>query len=226
MCERRGDYRSPKSGQDAPRRATIVLTTLCALAAAAPFASAQPRRPTFGPFPIAFTVATDGGAPAADDRWLDAQLELANRVFAPSGVSFRRASVHPMDDAHARLENRGDRNVLGALVRPRVVNAFVVAQLRDVDEPERLRMGVHWRSRTHTGKHYVIVARTAGSYTLAHELGHFFGNHQHSPTPGNIMSYERGDGEPFFDAAQIAVIRRHARRYLRTGELTALPDGS
>ena len=59
--------------------------------------------------------------------------------------------------------------------------------------------------------------------TLAHELGHFFGNRRHSDTPGNIMSYLRGADRPVFDAAQARILKRFLRKFVKSGELTVLP---
>ena len=112
----------------------------------------------------------------------------------------------------------------GGVVRPGVINGFAVASLRDVDDPSRHRQGVHWRSRTHAGTHYVIVSAGAGPDVLAHELGHFFGNRRHSSTPGNIMSYTRGMRLPFFDAPQIRRIHHSVQRYLQSGELQRVQE--
>jgi hypothetical protein len=118
------------------------------------------------------------------------------------------------------MNRRSDRHALGALVQPQVIDLFVVASLRDVDDPSRFRQGVHWRSRTHEPAHFIILSQIAEPYTLAHELGHFFGNRRHSDTPGNIMSYEDAPGPPFFDEEQLRRVRHFARRYVKTGELT------
>ncbi len=126
-----------------------------------------------------------------------------------------------MPEAHARLENRRDRHALGRRQHPQRIDVFVVRSLRDVDEPERMRQGVHWRPRGDefdARAHFVIVSSIAGPTVLAHELGHYFGN-GHSDVPGNIMSYERGDVPPFFDDAQRARIRFSLRRFLAREEL-------
>lgn len=170
-------------------------------------------------FPIRFAVAHVDGEPVVDAAWLETRLRWANRIFETAGVGFEAARIEPLDDAHATLENRRDRHALGALLVPDVINVFVVASLRDVDDPSRMRQGVHWRPRGYPGAHLVIVSQSGGETVLAHELGHFFGNRQHSETPGNIMSYDRGDGAPFLDDAQIAIIRRFARRFVRTREI-------
>ncbi|MEZ4468886.1 MAG: hypothetical protein R3F43_31770 [bacterium] len=61
-------------------------------------------------------------------------------------------AVVGLPEANARLEDRADRNALGAFLQGGVVNAFIVASLRDVDDPTLLRQGC-------TG------ARTAGAPT-------------------------------------------------------------
>ncbi len=198
------------------RLPTIASGLALALAAAAPASRADEPFPALG---LRFAVAEVGGGQVVDGSWLTAQVAWANRIFEPAGVSFEQARVSGLDASHARLETRADRHALGAELSDDVINVFVVESLRDVDDPSRYRMGVHWRPRGHPGKHLVIVARHAVPTVLAHELGHFFGNHRHSDTPGNIMSYDRGEVPPFFDAVQIRRIRAHARRFLRTGEL-------
>jgi hypothetical protein len=195
----------------------IAIGVVSAEAQPAAVASAAPE--AFPTFRIHAHVAHDPDA-VADRAWLDAQVAEANRIFASAGVSFELARVEPLDAAHARLETRADRHALGAEMDAGVINWFVVRSLRDVDEPDRHRLGVHWRPAGHPGKHLVIVAAHAMQSVLAHELGHFFGN-PHSETPGNLMSYDRGDAPPFFDAAQIRRIRRFARRFVRTRELAA-----
>jgi len=177
----------------------------------------QPRAfPTVG---IRFVVASEAGARIADAAWLAERIEMANRIYAPAGVSFRLAHTDALEPGHEHIVTRHYRSVLGALVADGVINVFVVASLADVDVEGRVLRGVHWRSRLAPSGHYVILSRIAGPTVLAHELGHFYGN-SHSLTPGNIMSYNRGDVEqPFFDDGQIRRIRRFARRFQRTREL-------
>ncbi len=170
--------------------------------------------------PLDCAVVEVQGRRVVDDAWLDQQVARANEVFEPTGTRFVRRPTRSLPAQHAKLERRRDRNALAASVRPGVVNCFVVASLRDVHEPDRLRRGVHWRAR---GSHYVLVAAYAGPTVLAHELGHFFGNRKHPDVVDNIMSYRRGDGPPTFDSGQIRVVRRFRRRFLRTGELRSVP---
>jgi hypothetical protein len=181
-------------------------------------AGAQPR-PAAAPVrvPLSIAVVQRDGAPVVSERWLTERIETANRIYAACGIEFVVAATRPLDARHADLVTRADRHALGAAMEPRVANVFVVASLRDVDA-EGYRQGVHWRPARRPGAHFVIVSADSGPSTLAHELGHFFGN-GHSSVRGNLMSYERGDGDPFFDAAQQRRIALFLARFLRTREL-------
>lgn len=172
------------------------------------------------PMPVAVTMAEPRpGEPAASEAWLAERLAQANTIFAPSGVSFVLRERRTMGVEHAAMEDRPDRHALADLLVPRSINVFVVASLRDVDDPTLMRQGVHWRPHGRRHLHYVILSAVAGPTTLAHELGHFFGN-PHSATPNNVMSYARDDElPPFFDDRQLRRIRRAARRFLREGEI-------
>ncbi len=176
-------------------------------------------------------VAVVVHADSPDRTWIDAQLAQANTLFAPSDVAFEIVELRasPPGASLASIDDRPARDALGARVttsragEPTRVNVFLTDRLVDVDDPPNERMGVHWRRRRSRNVHYVIVSLRAWPTTLAHELGHYFGN-LHSPTPNNIMSYTRdGTTPPFFDAAQLARIRSHTRRYVRAGLETRAP---
>jgi hypothetical protein len=200
---------------------------LCALLAralvVAPFfapAAASAAEPVV--VPLAFHVVELNGHPVVEPQFLSERVARANQIFAPYGLAFAIASTRSLDAAHAALETRADRDALGAQVARGAIDCFVVRSLQDVDEPARVRRGVHWHSHTYTGAHFVILSSIAGPDVLAHELGHFFGNPEHSHTRGNLMSYERGDGQPFLEPAQVSRLTRALRTYLRRGELRAL----
>jgi hypothetical protein len=169
--------------------------------------------------PIALTVAAAEDGPVASEAWIAERMAQADAIFAPAALAFRIRERAAMGAPHVAMEDRGDRHALAEGLVPGSINVFVVGSLRDVDDPSRMRQGVHWRSPRVPGSHYVILSAIAGPSTLAHELGHFFGN-PHSPVVNNIMSYER-DGAvlPFFDAAQLRRIRGRARRFVAGGEL-------
>jgi hypothetical protein len=172
--------------------------------------------------PLVVHTAQVAGQPVAAPEFIAERIARANQIFAPYGVGFVADQRGALGEAHARLETRADRDALGGEVARGAIHCFVVESLRDVDEPERMRRGVHWRSHTHPGAHFVIVSVISGPDVLAHELGHFLGNPEHSATPGNLMSYQREEGLPFLDAAQIGKLQRALRGYLRRGELRAL----
>jgi hypothetical protein len=202
------------------RRATAAALALTALGILLPAsASAGPRRVRLG---VAVHVAQEEGLPVAEQAFIERQLKMANRVFAPYGVAFEQSERQQSDALLAHMLTRSDRNALGAFVRPQRINLFVVASLRDVDEPPRIRRGVHWHSASHAPAHYVILSRISFDAVLAHELGHFLGNPRHSNTRGNLMSYQHTDELPFLDELQQRRLRECLAGYLRTGELQPL----
>lgn len=180
------------------------------------------------PIPVAVAVAVDDrGKPVCGEDVVQARFDEAARLFATMELTIVLASLRTIPAAHAALETRDDRDALRAHLLPRVVNVFFVSSLRDVDEPERMRMGVHWRARPSPKRHYAIVTCAAATSTLAHELGHFFGN-AHTPVEDNVMSYNRTGGAVFFDVAQGRRSRQMSRRFLASGEVVACtgPDAS
>lgn len=176
------------------------------------------------PLPLAIAVAQEeDGRPVQTDAWIDAQIAEADRLFSECGVKLVKASRRSLPSRLARLETRKDRDALAAEMEKGRINVMVVASLRDVDDPRLFRMGVHWRPQSDLRKHYVIVAASALPSTLAHELGHFFGN-GHSQVPNNVMSYDRTGAPVFFDAPQQRKIRAFATIFLRSKELLPQPE--
>jgi hypothetical protein len=173
--------------------------------------------------PITLHVAQSGGAPVVDEAFVAERIARANEIFAVHSVQFAVKDRKPLAERHAAMETRADRDALGEYFARGTVHVFCVASLRDVDEADRMRRGVHWRSTTHPGAHYVILSSIAGVDVLAHELGHYLGNPEHSEVAGNLMSYEHTEVTPFLDAAQAARLRRRLRTYLSTRELVPLP---
>ena len=172
--------------------------------------------------PVVAHIAQADGQPVVDRAFVGRQLASANRIFAPYAVQFvlQEFCVGP---APTKLSSRRDRDRLADAVRPRVINWFVVASLRDVDEPSRMRRGVHWHRRDDPDVHYVIVAAYAQAGVLAHELGHFLGNRAHSKRVGNLMSYDWRTDTPVLDRTQQRRLARAVSRYLRTEELQVAP---
>lgn len=156
------------------------------------------------------------GVPVRDVTWLETQVAEANRLMAGADVNFTVRPGPPLPDRLARMETRADRDALAALARDGALRVYVVASLRDVDEPDRMRQGVHWRRRANRAQRCVILSASAGPTVLAHELGHFFGN-PHTQVVDNVMSYEREDpAKMAFDATQLGRIRRGARAAARS----------
>ena len=187
-------------------------------------AQQQPDRPRERvQLPLIVHTVRVGGQPVAGPEFMQERVARANEIFAPYGVSFTIIAQRELDETHARLERRQDRDALGAWVQRGAIHCFVVESLRDVDEPERMRRGVHWHSRSYPGRHFVIVSILGAADVFAHELGHYLGNPEHSDTPGNLMSYQRGDGLPFLDEQQVSRVQRALRRYRKSGELRPVP---
>lgn len=198
-----------------PSRPQLIGGFALLLALASPLRAREPIALT-----IDFQVVRVDGEPVVPREFVPERIAAANRIYEPYGVRFVQGRTLELAAEHAALETAADRDALGAKVRARVINCFVVRSLRDVDEPERLRRGVHWHSRAYPGAHYVILSSIAGPDVLAHELGHYLGNPKHSESPGNLMSYQRGDVSlPFLDDAQIRRVQRTIRGYLMSGEL-------
>ncbi len=211
---------SSAEGHARPRESAVGLVFFAMLA----WAYATHVAPPSTTFPLAVAVAEDAiGMPVAGDAWLEDELRVAAALFAPFGVGFTIGDSRTLAFRFAHLETRADRDALAAQVEARLVNVFVVGSLRDVDDPVRLRKGVHWHAPS--GAHYVVLVAGAPASVLGHELGHFFGN-PHSQVVDNVMSYERGGGPVFFDADQGRRIGARARRYLDTGELLPMPANS
>lgn len=183
------------------------LLALAALGAAAFAPSA--RASGVRAFPLVVHAATE----LAPD-FVSTRVAAANARFAPAEVGFVVDRQATIPGEHAALVTREDRDALGAFHTRRAIDVFVVASLTDVDTPPLPRRGVHWRDRTRPGVRYVIVIASSSEWVLAHELGHYFGL-GHSDVVGNLMSYQRGDGDPFLDATQLTRVRSSARRLAR-----------
>ncbi|HEX5657384.1 MAG TPA: hypothetical protein VFX59_09315 [Polyangiales bacterium] len=170
--------------------------------------------------PVLLHMAQENEADVAPAEFIETELEHANTIYRPLGIELVLAGTRSF--VEARLVTREDRDALGAHLRRGVINWFVVAQLMDVDEPGRERRGVHWHVRASPARRFVIVSAISGPYVLAHELGHFFGNPQHSDVAGNLMCYTQTDQVPVLDDAQQANVARTLRSMRTRGELLAL----
>ncbi|HEX8795727.1 MAG TPA: hypothetical protein VF765_32480 [Polyangiaceae bacterium] len=195
-----------------------LLPSACALTALV-LAQASPGvpAPAATTFSLRVSIAVDdAGKPVADPAWLAAEIDAAEGLFEPFGVHFARTDGSPLEARTAHMETRADRDALATHVTAHDIDVFVVASLRDVDDPAQMRRGVHWHAPS--GAHYLILVATAPKTVLAHELGHYFGN-PHSRVVDNVMSYERSGAPVFFDADQGKRIAARARAYVKSGEL-------
>jgi len=171
--------------------------------------------------PLLVRVATEAGQPVVGPAWVTARVAEADALLGAEGVHVREAAREALDSPHARLETRADRDALARMARPGVVNVFVVALLRDVDDGVTLRRGVHWRLGVETGARIVILSALAGEGVLAHELGHYLGL-PHTAIADDVMSYVRAGGALAFrvlGGAQGVTLRARARAAFRAREL-------
>lgn len=170
--------------------------------------------------PLSVAVAEVDGKPVVDEAWIKVQVDEANRIYRPHGVTFTVVDRRTVPQKHAYIDKREDRDALGTLQKPSVVNCYFVARLMDIHTPGKERRGVHWRPAGQPkGTHLVIVSAKSFKSVLAHELGHFFGNREHPETIDNVMSYNRGKGPAFLNDDQAKTVRRFARWFIRRGEL-------
>jgi hypothetical protein len=177
-----------------------------------------PRR-----IPLIVHVAQREGEAVAPASFISEQLAAANSIYQPLGIDLVDIERVPLGAEHAEMLTRSDRDALARHVKKGAVHVFIVAKLMDVDEPGRERRGVHWHPRPSPRDSYLIVSQISGRYVLAHELGHMFGNPEHSDVPGNLMCYQRAEGTPFLDQAQIRRVRRALAALLKEGRIVALP---
>jgi hypothetical protein len=177
-----------------------------------------PRDEPIPAVPVSVAIAQRADKGVVDEAWIDAQLAQAERLFGGAGIPLRKVETRALPERFAQLETRADRDALAPSIRRGVINVFVVESLRDVDDTTLFRMGVHWRPRKAPAQHYVIVAASAAPTTMAHEIGHFFGN-GHSKTLNNLMSYQRSGDAVFLSEEQQKTSRSFCRLYLRIKEL-------
>lgn len=202
-----------------PRRTFTALSFLAPIAHSLPaFGKPAQEPPPIPTLPLSISVALENDQPVRNDEWIDAQIAAAEALFSLCGVHFRKAQSRALDARHAHLETRKDRDALAAELSKGHINVMVVNSLRDVDDPSLYRMGVHWRPQKELKKQYIILAASAMPTTLAHELGHYFGN-GHSSVKNNVMSYDRDGSKVFFDSAQQIKITNFARIFLRSKQI-------
>jgi hypothetical protein len=171
---------------------------------------------------VVLHVLVREGEPVAPPAFIAEQLAAANSIFSPLGIELVARDGAPLPAGRAEVVTRADRDAFARYVEHGVIDCFVVARLMDVDEPGRERRGVHWHERPAPRRNFLIVSKISGPYVLAHELGHLFGNREHSDVPGNLMSYTRAEGPPFLDETQIQRVRRALSSMLKSGRLVPI----
>ena len=204
----------------------LAASAIAALCLGAEPLLAQAARASGPPWriPLVFHVVQREGVAVAPPSFIAEQLAAARAIYGPLGIELVEREGAPLGAQHAELITRADRDALSAQVHKGEIHCFIVAKLMDVDEPGRERRGVHWRPRPAPERSFLIVSQISKPYVLAHELGHWFGNREHSDVPGNLMSYTRTEQPPWLDAAQIQRVQRTLAEMLRSGKLVALPS--
>lgn len=192
---------------------------------AAALAQPQPKtQPQLPPLPLSIAVATVDGQPVVSDKWVQQRVAEAERLMSPYGVHVAAVETRALEPQLATLDSAADRDALAAQLQPKVINVFVVDSLRDIDDRRFFIWGVRWRLRRNLSQSYVIIAKSAGSLTLAHELGHHLGN-GHSSVLNNIMSYRRDDpSKVAFDARQGARLRLVAHQLILSQRVIPVPE--
>ncbi len=191
---------------------------------AAPRLAHADREPIF---PVDVAVTSDESGAVVDRAWIDAEMAVAERIYAPLGFHVRVHQVRAIGSELARIEDPRMRDRFAPLVTPHALQVFIVRSLRDNEQVGVYRGGVTWDSHASSqngpSRRFIILAATAFGSTLAHEMGHFFGLQPHSTTHNNLMSYDREDALVFLDAPQQSIVKNTAR-YLRTSSTLDVLD--
>jgi hypothetical protein len=158
---------------------------------------AAPGAAAGGPLAVRVTSLERDGRALCERPWLEAQWAEVTRLFTPAGVPLELRPTRPLPGVDPAIMTREARDAFAGSLEAKAINVFAIESLADVDEPGRLRKGVHWRPSGRADLHYVLIIASAPRGVLAHELGHFFGL-PHAGARDNLMSYSRSEGGTLF----------------------------
>ncbi|WP_157068570.1 hypothetical protein [Sandaracinus amylolyticus] len=197
------------------RRWIAELVSMIALVGSA----AMPRALHAAPPPRTFALRVHVPPSSVDDAFVDARVAIANALFAPARVQFAVDARVVLQPSRAIVRSALDVVQLAEIVDATRIDVIVVRDLRIREGDGTVGFCVPRVGRIDP---FVLITEHAGEETLAHELGHYFGN-GHSSTPGNVMwpYVGRGIGAQFFDGSQIAIIDARARRFAADGRPAA-----
>jgi Matrixin len=178
-------------------------------------------------FSIRVHLAIAGDLPVAGAQWLRASFLFANNMFAPIGAAFQLDALELSAALPQSVDSRARRDGLAQLSRVSPsIDVFVPFELRDLEEPQRSRFGVHWRVTESPARRYVILSAQAPALVLAHELGHYFGL-PHSSYPISIMNKTERSEPPVerrrFADAELTRMKNGLAEILKRKELVPVP---
>lgn len=227
---------------------------LCSYASELRADELQSVQPCELPLRIQVALSEDG-EPVVSPEWIAARIDVANMIYAPEGLTFGVRDFIYNPELPQHVDTRLQRHELGEFIEPGAINLIIVQRLKDIDFRKQLRNGVHWKIKgDSTPKwpmvpisldrprfceqfvpeaprmcrhrpHLVIMAQRAREDVLAHELGHFLGNREHSQTRGNVMSYARDFADiPFFNKRQRRLMKHAIGCFLESGDIQLGPE--
>ena len=176
--------------------------------------------------PVTVHLLSDGEGAAASQEDIDRWLKKASAHFAKAGIAFE-GKTSTEEVPSAEVNSVAHRNSLvGRSAWDGTIHLFVARRVADKDKEGGWIAGVHWRywgmAQAKKKQHCIILSASAcGVDTLAHELGHFFGE-AHTDDPDNLMDGSGRHAGAKFDEEQIRRMRAEAARMIGGPELNPL----